>query len=74
MNDVDGYEVQVFEYLEGRSLEDETAWPDDLYARVAATVATVHRSTSAVRHLVARAEAYDLPFLPQFAAAGIGRN
>jgi len=67
VNDVDGYEVQVLEYLEGRSLEDETAWPDDLYARVAETVAAVHRSTGAVRHLVARAEAYDLPFLPQFA-------
>lgn len=67
VNDVEGYEVQVLEYLQGRSLEDETAWPDELYARVADTVAAVHRSTGAVRHLVARVEAYELPFLPHFA-------
>ena len=68
LNALDGYEVQVLEYLEGRSLEDETVWPDDLYARVAETVAAVHASTSAVRPLVERIEDYDLPFLPRFAA------
>jgi Ser/Thr protein kinase RdoA (MazF antagonist) len=65
---LDGYDVQVLEYLAGRSLEDETVWPDDLYARVAETVAAVHGSTSAVRPLVERVEDYDLPFLPRFAA------
>jgi Ser/Thr protein kinase RdoA (MazF antagonist) len=68
LNALDGYEVQVLEYLEGRSLEDETVWPDELYARVAATVAAVHASTSAVRPLVERVEDYDLPFLRRFAA------
>ena len=67
LNAVDGYEVLVLEYLEGRSLEAETAWPDDLYAQVAETVAAVHASTNAVRHLVERRERYDLPFLPRFA-------
>lgn len=67
LNAVDGYEVQVLEYLEGRSLEAETAWPDDLYAQVAATVVAVHNSTNAVRHLVERLERYELPFLPPFA-------
>jgi spectinomycin phosphotransferase len=67
LNAVDGYEVQVLEYLEGRTLEDETAWSDDLYAKVAETVAAVHASTSAVRHLVERVERYELPFLPRFA-------
>lgn len=66
---LDGYDVQVLEYLEGRSLEDETAWPEDLYARVAETVAAVHASTSAVRHLVGRVERYELPFLHPFAEA-----
>jgi Ser/Thr protein kinase RdoA (MazF antagonist) len=66
-NALDGYEVQVLEYLVGRSLEDETVWPDDLYARVAETVAAVHASTSAVRPLVERVEDYELPFLPPFA-------
>ena len=66
LNEVDGYEVQVLEYLEGRNLEDETAWPDDLYALVAETVAAVHASTSAVRHLVGRVERYELPFLLPF--------
>ena len=64
LNAVDGYEVQVLEYLEGRSLEAETVWPDDIYAQVAATVAAVHASTNDVRHLVQRAERYELPFLP----------
>src|ERR1035437_3748903 len=32
---LDGYDVQVLEYLEGRTLEEETAWPDDLLAPVA---------------------------------------
>lgn len=67
LNAVDGYEVQVLEYIEGRSLEDETAWPDDLYAQVAETVAAVHAGTSAVRHLVERVERYELPFLAPFA-------
>ena len=60
----DGYDVQVLEYLEGRNLEDETAWPDSLYGRVADLVAAVHASTAAVRHLVERVERYELPFLP----------
>jgi Ser/Thr protein kinase RdoA (MazF antagonist) len=67
LNQVDGYEVQVFEYLDGRALEDETEWPDELYARVAQIVAAVHASTEAVAHLVERVERYDLPFLPPFA-------
>lgn len=62
----DGYDVQVLEYLEGRNLEDETAWPEVLYARVADTVAAVHASTGAVRHLVERSERYELPFLHPF--------
>lgn len=66
VNAVDGYEVHVLEYIEGRSLEDETGWPYDLYAQVAETVAAVHASTSEVRHLVGRAERYELPFLPPF--------
>ncbi len=65
----EGYDVQVLEYLEGRNLEDETAWPDGLYGRVADLVAVVHASTSAVRHLVAQAEDYELPFLPKLTAA-----
>jgi spectinomycin phosphotransferase len=67
MNAVDGYEVQILEYLEGRNLEAETSWPDDLYARVADTVAAVHNSTNAVRDLVERREPYELPFLAPFA-------
>lgn len=67
LNAVDGYEAQVLEYLEGRGLEGETAWLDDLYAQVADMVAAVHASTSAVRHLVERVERYELPFLPPFA-------
>jgi thiamine kinase-like enzyme len=62
---LDGYEVQVLEYLEGRTLEEETAWPNDLLARVAETVAAVHASTHAVRPLVQRVEDYELPFLPR---------
>ena len=68
LNEVDGYEVQVLEYLEGRNLEPEAAWPDALYGRLAETVATVHASTAAVRPLVERVERYDLPFLPGLAA------
>ena len=67
LNAVDGYEVQVLEYLEGRGLEGETLWPDDLYGQLAEMVATVHASTDAVRHLVERVERYELPFLPPFA-------
>lgn len=66
LNAIDGYDVQVLEYLDGRSLEDETVWPDDLYRRVAETVATVHGATSAVRHLVGRSERYELPFVRPF--------
>ncbi|HEX7473353.1 MAG TPA: aminoglycoside phosphotransferase family protein [Candidatus Limnocylindrales bacterium] len=66
---VDGFEISVLEYLEGRSLEDETIWPEALYARVAETVAAIHASTGAVRHLVPRAERFELPFLPPFTAA-----
>jgi thiamine kinase-like enzyme len=54
----------VFEYLDGQTLEDETAWPDPLYARVAGLMAAIHGSTATVRHLVPRAERYELPFLP----------
>ncbi len=72
LNVADGYEVQVLEYLEGRSLEDETAWSGDLYAQVAEMVAAVHASTSAVRHLVDRVERYELPFLRPFAEALAG--
>ena len=61
---LDGYDVQVLEYLEGRTLEEETVWPDDLLARVAEMVAAVHASTNAVRPLVQRVEDYELPFLP----------
>ena len=63
----DGYDVQVLEYLDGHSLEDEVVWPEGLYARVAETVAAVHASTSAVRHLVERVERFELPFLQPFA-------
>lgn len=65
---VDGYDVQVLEYLAGRNLEDETAWPDDLYGKVADVVAAVHASTPAVRSLVAR-EDFALPFLPRLVAS-----
>jgi len=67
LNPLDGYVVQVLDYLDGRSLESERAWPDDLYAAVADTVAAVHGSTDAVRHLVERVERYELPFLDPFA-------
>jgi spectinomycin phosphotransferase len=67
VSDLDEYDVQVLEHLEGRSLEDETAWPLDLYAQVAETVAAVHASTSAVRHLVKRVERFELPFLQSLA-------
>ena len=65
----EGYEVQVLEYLEGGNLEDETAWPDDLYGKVAELVAAVHASTPRVRSLGPRTEDYELPFLPGLAAA-----
>ena len=58
-----GYEAQVFEYIEGRNLENETAWPDELYGRIADLVAAVHASTSAVGPLVKRVEDYELPFI-----------
>ena len=67
MSAIGGYEVSVLEYLEGRSLEDEATWPDVLYGRVAEAVAAIHASTDAVRHLVPRAERFELPFLPPFA-------
>ena len=66
LNAVDGYGIQVLEYLDGRNLEDETAWPDNIYARVAEIVAAVHDSTEEVRHLVERIERYELPFLAPF--------
>jgi Ser/Thr protein kinase RdoA (MazF antagonist) len=59
----EGYEVQVLEYIDGHNLENETAWPDGLYGRLAAVVAAVHTSTGAVRHLVQRTDDYELPFL-----------
>ncbi|MGZ6343835.1 MAG: phosphotransferase family protein [Candidatus Limnocylindrales bacterium] len=58
------FELVVFEYLDGQTLEDETAWPDPLYARVAGVMAAIHGSTATVRHLVPGAEHYELPFLP----------
>ena len=64
LNRIDGYDLQLLEYLEGRNLEDETAWPEQLYRRVAEIVAAVHASTAAVRRLVDRVEDYELPFLP----------
>lgn len=64
----DGYDVQVLEYLEGRNLENEIAWADDLYGRLADLVAAVHASTPAMRYLVTRTEDYELPFLPGLAA------
>ncbi len=67
LNVVDGFEVQVLEHLAGDSLENETAWPDDLYACVAELVAAVHASTSFVAHLVGRRERYELPFIPTLA-------
>lgn len=67
VNRVDGFEVHVLEYLDGRNLAGEHDWPDALYARVAEVVAAVHASTDAVRSLVSRAERYELPFLPDLA-------
>ncbi|MEO5941021.1 MAG: aminoglycoside phosphotransferase family protein, partial [Candidatus Limnocylindrales bacterium] len=68
-NAVDGFDVQVLEYLAGDSLEDEAAWPDELYARVAETVAALHASTGAVGHLVERRERFELPFVAFLAAS-----
>ena len=68
LTEFDGFWVQVLEYLEGRTLADETAWPEALYAKVADTVAAVHASTEQVRHLVTRTERYELPFVPAFVA------
>jgi spectinomycin phosphotransferase len=62
------YDVRVHEYLEGRALEKESDWPDDLYALVAEIVAAVHATTMAVRSIVERVEDYELPFLPQLEA------
>ena len=59
----DVYLIQVFEYIEGRNLDAETAWPDDLYGRLADLVASVHASTSALGPLVERVEDDELPFL-----------
>ena len=63
------YDVTVQEFLDGRNLERETAWPDDVYGRLAEIVAAVHASTGAVRSLVERSEDYGLAFLPDLAAA-----
>lgn len=67
MSRVDGFEAHVLEYLDGRNLADEEDWRDELYGRVAETVAGVHASTDAVRALVPRAERYELPFVPALA-------
>ena len=69
VNRIDAYDLHVLEYLEGRNLEDETAWPDELYRRVAEIVAAVHASTAAVRSLVDRVEDHELPFLPGLVAS-----
>lgn len=61
------FELTLFEYLDGRTLEDETAWAEPLYSRVAQVVAAIHGSTESVRQLVPRTERYDLPFLPRLA-------
>ena len=63
---LDGYDVHVLEYIAGRTLEDESDWPDDLYAGVARIVAAVHMATRDVRSVLWRAEDYALPFLPAF--------
>jgi aminoglycoside phosphotransferase (APT) family kinase protein len=59
----DRFLVCAYEYIEGRSLNGETAWPDALYTRVAETLAAIHGSTDAVRDLVPRTERYELPFV-----------
>ena len=69
LNHIDAYDLLVLEYLEGRNLEDETTWPEDLYRRVAELVAMVHASTASVRSLVDRVEDYELPFLPGLVAS-----
>jgi len=61
-------ELTVLVYLHGRTLEDESVWSEPLYARVAEVMAAIHGSTESVRHLVQRAERYELPFLPRLAA------
>jgi spectinomycin phosphotransferase len=69
LNHIDAYDLHLLEYLEGRNLEDETAWPHELYRRVAEIVAAVHASTAAVRSLVDRVEGYELPFVPGLVAS-----
>jgi aminoglycoside phosphotransferase (APT) family kinase protein len=68
VNTLDGFELSVLEYLEGRTLEDETIWPDVLYAGVAQTVGAIHASTPAIRHLVPGTEWYALPFVSRLAS------
>jgi spectinomycin phosphotransferase len=67
VNRFGGYEVLVLEHLEGRTLEDETTWADDLYDRVARIVGAVHASTDRVQHLVDTRERYELPFVEALA-------
>jgi len=63
------FELVVLEYLEGQTMENETAWPDPQYASVAGVMAAIHGSTESVRHLVPRTERYELPFLPPLVGA-----
>jgi spectinomycin phosphotransferase len=66
------YRLTLLAHLEGRTLEDESVWPEPLYARVAEALAAIHASTERVRHLVPGAETYELPFLPGL-LAGVDR-
>lgn len=68
VNAIDGFELYVLEYLDGQTLGDERIWPDALYASVAEAVAAIHRSTSAVRHLIPGVERFELPFLAPLVA------
>ncbi|MBA2570544.1 MAG: aminoglycoside phosphotransferase family protein, partial [Chloroflexi bacterium] len=60
-------ELTVLVYLDGRTLEGETAWAEPLYVKIAEVIAAIHGSTQSVRHLVPRTERYELPFLPRLA-------
>ena len=69
MSRFERFELVVLEYLEGQTMENETAWPEPLYASVAGVMAAIHESTESVRHLVPRTERYELPFLPPLVGA-----
>lgn len=69
MHAFDGFELYLLAYLDGRTLAEETDWPDALYASVAEAVAGIHASTSAVRPLAPGAERFELPFVAPLARA-----